>query len=103
MPHSTDVDPESRRGINDALASRHVDLLHTPFPHLQRLADELLDRSKTSRDLVEEYGMCSEALDRISREGPSTLLLEQYTSLRFGLERAPLQCLADQRRNNDLC
>lgn len=103
MPHSTDVDPESRRGINDALPSRHVDLLHTRFPHLQRIADELLNRSKTFRDLVEEYGMCAEALDRISREGPCTLLLEQYASLRFGLEHALLQCLADQRRNDDLC
>jgi hypothetical protein len=103
MPHPRVADPKSMHGLYDALASRYVDLLHARFPHVQPIADELLARSQTFRNLVEEYGMCADALDRLSHEDASPLLLDQYTALRFDLEHVLLQYLAEQWRSDDLC
>ena len=100
MPYPTGVSPDSRR-INGAVQPRYVRLLHSRFPHAQRIADELLIRSKIFRDLVEEYGMCADALERISREDTNTLLLDRYTALRFELERALLRYMLGEPRNDD--
>jgi hypothetical protein len=100
MPHPTGADGDSRCDTYGTLAFRHVDLLHTRFPHVQPIADELLSESHTFRYLVEEYGVCADALDRCSQEGASTALLDQYTTLRFVLERVLLQYLRDHRRND---
>lgn len=100
MPYPTGVTPSSRR-INVALPPRYVRLLHSRFPHAQRIAAELLIRSEIFRELVEKYGMCADALDRISREGTNTLLLDRYTALRFELERLLLRYLLGEPRNDD--
>lgn len=100
MPHPTGADRESRRSIPDMPALKYLDLLHARFPHARLITDELLKGSQTFCDLVEDYGQCAEALDRCSIEGASTQLLNQYTRLRFTLERVLLQYIKDYRRDD---
>jgi hypothetical protein len=79
-----------------------VDLLHSRFPDVQPIAEELLSQSESFCELVEEYGVCADALDRCSKEGASASLLGQYTTLRFALERVLLQYIKDHRDSDDL-
>jgi hypothetical protein len=102
MPYPTSAQKESGASAYGTLECRYVDLLHTRFPHVQAIADELLSRSQSFRELVEEYGVCADALDRCSKEGTGTALLEQYTMLRFALERVLLQYIKDHRHSDDL-
>lgn len=104
MPRPKEADQQAPRSIQVALESRYVDLLHTRFPSVQEIADELLDASQAFRDLVEEYGWCADALDRLSMESVSTpILLEHYTTLRFALERELLQYMVDHSHRDDPC
>jgi hypothetical protein len=102
MPYPTSADKESTGTAYGALEYRYVDLLHTRFSHVQAITDELLSHSESFCELVEEYGLCADALDRCSKEGASTALLEQYTTLRFALERVLLQYIKDHRDGDDL-
>jgi len=102
LPYSTGADSEATGSACASLACRYVDLLHTRFPHVQPIADVLLSESRSFRELVEDYGVCADALDRCSKEGASTALLEQYTTLRFALERVLLQYIKDHRDSDDL-
>jgi hypothetical protein len=101
MPHPTGADNDSTDSARGTIACRYVDLLHTRFPYVQPIADELLSESESFCELVEEYGACADALDRCSKEGAGTALLEQYTTLRFALERVLLQYIKDHRHSDD--
>jgi hypothetical protein len=102
MPYQSGAGRGSTGSVYGTLACRYVDLLHTRFPHVQPIADELLSESDSFCDLLEEYGVCADALDRCSKEGASTALLEQYTTLRFALERVLLEYIKDHRHSDDL-
>jgi hypothetical protein len=102
MSHPTSFGPGTKRRINGALFSRYVNLVRTRFPEVREIADELLDSSQTFRALVEEYGMCVEALESFSRNGSDKQVVEQYMALRFDLERALLECIVEQRRTHGL-
>jgi hypothetical protein len=102
MAYPTSAEVESTGSAHGALECGYVDLLHTRFPHVQPITDELLSHSESFCELVKEYGVCADALDRCSKEGASTALLEQYTTLRFALERVLLQYIKDHRPSDDL-
>ena len=102
MPSPTSADIESTGSVHGALECRYVDLLHLRFPHVQPITDELLSHSDSFCELVKEYGVCADALDRCSKEGASSVLLEQYTTLRFTLERVLLHYIRDHRHSGDL-
>lgn len=101
MPNPTRVNNDSTSNGSHALAYRHVDLLHTRFPDVQDIADELLGKSEPFRALVEDYGMCADALERCAKDGAGRSL-EQYTTLRFTLERVLLQYIKDHRHDEDV-
>ena len=102
MPYQSGAGRGSTGSVYGTLACRYVDLLHTRFPHVQPIADVLLSESRSFRQLIEDYGVCADALDHCSKEGASTSLLEQYTTLRFALERVLLQYIKDHRDRDDL-
>jgi hypothetical protein len=102
MPYPISAGKESTGSAIDTLECRYVDLLHTRFPHVQPITDELLGHCESFCELVKEYGVCADALDRCSQEGASTALLEQYTTLRFALERVLLHYIRDHRHSDDL-
>lgn len=102
MPHPTGANKYSPGISRGSLAYRHVELLHTRFPDVQAIAEELLGRSETFRTLVENYGVCADALDRCREDPANRTLLEQYTTLRFALERVLLQYIKDHRQDDDV-
>lgn len=105
MQYQTPADATpTRRSIDEVLAPQYVDLLHVRFPQVRAIADELLGRSQVFRDLVEQYGMCADALDHLSkRVGGMPLALEHYTSLRFDLEIMLLRYMFDHGHSAERC
>ena len=100
MPEHEDIDDDSRESYREGgLPKRYVDMAHALFPHMRSVLDRVLEQSEPFRDLVEEYGVCTEVLER--RQGRSEPPINEYAALRLRLECELLQYLSDYADSHD--
>ena len=76
-------------------ARRSVQLLIERFPHVHAVALRLLDQHEAFRDLLEEYEVCSDVVERLSRTGAGSAMFKEYTALRLRLEGELLRYIAE--------
>jgi hypothetical protein len=88
---SSRVDP----GRDDQARLREVlDLLRERFPHINGLSLRLLERDETFRELCEEYVVCTEVVERLTRSGSDEAMRREYSALRLRVERELLDYIS---------
>ena len=103
MPNREDTDenaggPSHRYG---SLQKRYVEIVHDLFPHMRTVLDRVLEESESFRDLVEEYGLCTEVLEQPTQHGRPNPPVKEYAALRLRLEGELLQYLRDYTDSHD--
>jgi hypothetical protein len=101
MPDHDDIneDPTRESYRLSAMPKHYVENVHRLFPHMRRVLDRALHDSEPFRDLVEEYGVCTEVLERQQfRTEPQA---REYAALRLRLESEILQYLSDYVDSHD--
>jgi hypothetical protein len=101
MPDHDDIneDPMRESCRLGSVPKRYVEIVHTLFPHMHSVLDRVLAESEPFGDLVEEYGVCTEVLERQqARNEPQA---REYAALRLRLESEILQYLSDYVDSRD--
>jgi len=101
MPDHDDINAGPMRESDrpGSMPKRYVAIVHTLFPHMRSVLDRVLAESEAFRDLVEEYGVCTEVLERQQvRTEPQA---REYAALRLRLESEILQYLSDYVDSRD--
>lgn len=101
MPDYEDINGDPMRdsyGLG-SVPKRYVENVRSLFPHMRSVLERVLAESEPFRDLVEEYGVCTEVLERQqSRTEPQA---REYAALRLRLESELLQYLSDYVDSHD--
>jgi len=101
MPDHEDLNEDANFNTyrEGSVPKRYVEIVHELFPHMRSVLDRVLEQSEPFRDLVEEYGVCTDVLERQhSRAEPQ---VREYTALRLRLESELLEYLRDYADSHD--
>jgi len=101
MPDHDDLneDPMGESYRLGSMPKQYVEIVHQLFPHMRRVLDRALNESEPFRDLVEEYGVCTEVLERQQHRAEPQA--REYAALRLRLESEILQYLSDYVDSQD--